>query len=1070
MKIRHACGLLAVLLLSAVLVAFPAQAKPTALEWTEVDKPGLVGNVIVSPSEVSEIAVGSRGVFYATDNQSSKVYRSLNDGATWEDVAPYLTKAGAGLPASKVVVAPGEPSTVVAVTNAGKRVYISTDSGDTWDNTNVPGLAGTIQAITISRQYGEAGRSIKEIAIGTAEWGDNTTTGQLWLLRWGAMGLSWRNQSLTVDNVTGNVTGGEVSAIAYSPNYRRDGIILVVASTSSDVVAASANRTWLCIGERDTGAGTTSWNSVTRYPGYPVELATVSSPSSGDAPGVSRITSSLSLPSNYSGSQGQELLRKVFVSYDREPVDANEEDVYRIDNAIPTRLNADGGNAIDISSIAYYGRVGSGKLLAGGVSPIPGSRTVQVRRTSNPFESSPKWYLATVPPSGPGNAKVSWSPDGKVAYCGTSQSPGAALDESAFSSSSDGDAWQQLSLMDTIIRFIDVAPTPDSKNLFAATYSLVGPEGVWRTTTTRLGLGRYWSRQLTMDTTSDNIVVRLSPDYASDYTIYVAEVSGTQIAVSHNRGNSWQWRRAPGLVIDMVITDKDTVYVVLPGGRIHRSTDGGLSWLELAPTDLPDINMMAIIDNEIIVVGSRKGEVAYSTNGGTRFTRIPEVIGSGTGDVQVVADVNYKENGIIYAATNIADEGIWRWVIGSYITWEQIDEPITALNAGQCISGLVLGSEGTLYAVRLEAANGTTGGMTRSVNPSDPDHTKVEFDFVNYALPTGTTFDPTVVFPNTLPYLKLSGESGQNDLWAVDNATTIYQFQDILCKVGPAPQTPGAGAIIPISSSGYATSLTLSWEEQARARTYQVAIYLDSDATEKVWSDNCTTTSVTATDGASPAQLISNTTYYWRVRSIAPMNSPWSDTWSFTPALGTAQWSPLATIATVAPSPGATNVSIRPVFTWSLADGATGYGFELARDSEFTDVVIARTGADALPTNAWGCAKDLDYSTTYFWRVRAITSTSYSKWGAGAFTTRAAPTAHSSPEPSPPQISPLPPSSPPPQTSPPPPSSPPPQTSPPPPPLPESVPLIPSYIWWVVIGIGTAPVIALIVLIVRTSR
>ena len=347
--------------------------------------------------------------------------------------------------------------------------------------------------------------------------------------------------------------------------------------------------------------------------------------------------------------------------------------------------------------------------------------------------------------------------------------------------------------------------------------------------------------------------------------------------------------------------------------------------------------------------------------------------------------------------------------------------------------------------------------MTRSVNPSDPDHTEVEFDFANYALPVGATFNPTVVFSNTLPYLKLSGDSGQNELWAIDTANQIiYRFQDILCKVGPSPQAPEAGAIIPIGSSGYVTSLTLSWEEQPRARTYEAAIYLDSDATEteKVWSGNCTTTGITAAGGASPAQLISNTIYYWRVRSIAPMKSPWSDTWSFTPALGTAQWSPLAAIATVAPSPGATNVPIRPVFAWSSAAGANGYEFVLARNSEFTNLVVARTGADALPTAVWGCDRDLDYSATYFWRVRAITSTSYSKWGASAFTTKVAPTTA-------PTTPPLP-QSPPPQTS-------SPQPSSPSPPLPESMPLIPSYLLWVVIGIGVALVIALLVLVVRTS-
>jgi len=66
MKIKHACGLLAVLLLFASLASYPARAEPAALEWAEVDKPGMKDNVVVTPSEVSEIAIGDDGVLYAS--------------------------------------------------------------------------------------------------------------------------------------------------------------------------------------------------------------------------------------------------------------------------------------------------------------------------------------------------------------------------------------------------------------------------------------------------------------------------------------------------------------------------------------------------------------------------------------------------------------------------------------------------------------------------------------------------------------------------------------------------------------------------------------------------------------------------------------------------------------------------------------------------------------------------------------------------------------------------------------------------------------------------------------------
>jgi photosystem II stability/assembly factor-like uncharacterized protein len=1035
MKIKYACGLLAVLLLFATLVPLPAQAEPEALEWTSVDKPGKDGNLVVSPSEVSEIAIGRDNVLYAIDSsENSKVYRSLDAGVTWEDITSYLVDSGAGSPPkiSKIAVAPDKPGIVAVVTNDGTKVYLSTDGGMTWTDTavpSVPSLAGTIQAIAISKEYTQGGKKFREIAIGTAFWGDGDTTGQVWVRQFGGLYTSWQNQNLTIDpdpsDLDPSHPGGEVSALAYSPRYQSDATLLVVASTGSDYVTATyRNKTWLCLLKRNT----LTWN-----PGdYPVEIA-----SAGGTPEVSRIYSSLALPSNYSNDE-EAPSRQLFVSYDREP-DAGDDDVYRLDDTTLTRLDVAGGANIDISSIAYYGTPPSGKLLAGEASPVDDSLTVQVRRTSDPLDPSPTWELSTVPPTGPGNAKVGWSPDGEIAYCGTGQLPGDELDESALSASLDGDKWRQLGLIDTVIKLTDIVSAPDSKSLFITTCSLSGPEGIWRSAGDPLG--KHWERLLTMDTSSNAVILRLSPNYGDDYTIYAAEVGGNQMAVTHNRGNSWQWCRSePGSVIDMVVGDEKTLYVALPGGYVRKSVNGAFTWQDSVETGLPSINMLAMVDKKTILVGGKNGDVAYSADGGESFIQIREVIG-GSGDVQVVADANYQENHTIYAATNTLDEGIWRWTIGVSTEWEQIDKSITEFKSGQRIGSLAVGPEGTLYALRMESATSTTGGVTRSLNPLKPDPTEVEFDLVNEALPAGAAFDSSRVFPNTLPYLKLSGDTEQNELWTIDTTNqTIYRFNDTLCKLGPTPATPKAGEIVPIDSSGYVTSLTLEWEELAGATKYEAAIYQDSDATQSVWSETTTANAASATRGNDPAQLLSGTTYYWRVRSVEPVKSLWSEMRSFNPALGAAQWSPLAAPAGISPLPSATNVPIRPAFAWQPADGATGYEFVLARDSGFNDVVVAMTGADALLSTAWGCDRDLDYSDTYFWKVRAISATSYSEWGTSVFTTEAAPSA-----PLPPQSSPS-------------------------PPVPEPTPTIPAYLLGVLIGIGVIVVVALLVFIVRTGR
>jgi hypothetical protein len=1039
MKIKQACGWLVLVVLSALLVPLPASADGEPLEWVEVDKPGERGNIVARDSEVSEIAVGRSGNIYAVDSENSKVYQSLSDGATWEDITSRLTGAGAILPASKIAIAPDTSSTLAVVTDSGTEVYLTTDGGTTWTATNVPSLAGTtIQAIAISRQYAEGDESIREIAVGTADWGDNTTMGQVWVLRLGTFS-SWQNQGLT----------GEVSALAFSPSYQRDNTIIAVASTGNDVADSYRNRTWLCIGQRDTATGDTAWDA---FSDYPVEIA-----NAGDDFGAS-VNASLALPSNYSGTS--ESSRQLFVSYNRNP-DASD-DVYRLDDTTLYRLNTDGGAAIDISSIAYTGTTTSGKLLAG---EVMGSTTVQVQRTSNPFDSSPTWHSASGPPSGPGNAKVSWDSSGDIAYCGTSQSPGDELDESAFSmSSDDGDNWQQLSLMDAILTVSDIAPAPDSKTLFLTTYSDFGPEGIWRTASTQMGLGWYWSRQLTMETTSERIILRLSPGYASDYTIYASEVGGNQMAVSHNRGNSWKKRRTVGEVVDIVVEDENTVYAALRGGYVTESTNDARTWAKLVSTGLPEINMLAIAEKGMVLVGGQNGEVAYSTDGGASFTRIDDI---GTGDVQVVADAKYQENGIIYAATDASDSGIWRWTIGLSTSWEQIDESITARSTGQQVSGLAMGSEGTLYALRLEPVGDNSGGMIRSLSPDAPENTEVEFDFTNYGLPVGTAFDPTAVFPNTLPYLKISGDSGQKDLWTIDTTNEIiYRFQDTLATQAPALVSPVENfqnRVNPVT--GRSADIAFTWNNPSTQVTeYELGIYMDAACTNCLHLCPVPMSSISDTpvvviglhQSSATSQFFeftTGTTYYWRVRSTEPLNSPWSMVHIF-------NVEPIAALvpALLSPVNGASNVSEMPSFSWEPISGATKYWFVLADNTDLGAPLVDT----AVNTTGFAVAEELEYGRTYFWKVRALEPVE------GAWSTLANFTVKENKKPIesqapvvvtevPPPIIQIPEQSPPPREI----------VIPPYPEQPENV--DPAYIWAIII-IASILVITMIVLILRTRR
>jgi len=505
--------------------------------------------------------------------------------------------------------------------------------------------------------------------------------------------------------------------------------------------------------------------------------------------------------------------------------------------------------------------------------------------------------------------------------------------------------WTEISNPE-LVNICDIAVAPEPGSLFAAAYNSTGPETIWRSAGTRLG--EFWGPVLTMDTTSNRLILRLSLNYSRDYTIYVAEAGSDLIAVSHNRGNSWKEYHVPAPVIDMAVEDKNTIYVALPDGFIQKSTDAAWTWQESVDTGLSEINMLTAVEGGIVLVGGSNGEVAYSLDGGNTFTKIPEDIDGC--DVHVIADINYRENGIIYAA---ADKGIYRWSIGASTAWKQIIKETE-------IAGLVVSSEGTLYALK------PSEGIIRLLNPSTPN--EAEIDLID--LPTKDDF----------PILKLSSSSEQNDLWTIDTASNIiYHLTDSLCKVAPVLNAPSDGAIISLGPAGHVSYLSLSWTELAEATIYEAAIYLDPGCTQRVWLGNSDTMSILVTDGDNSAELTAGTTYYWRTRSITPLKSLWSEPRSFTIGLGGVQ--------ATCPVTGTTSVPISNVsFTWNSYPGATEYEFILSKRADLTGPLVA----DRVTSTAYAYRGTLEYGTTYFWGVK-ITKPASGPLSVFTFTTRAAP-------------------------------------------------------------------------------
>ena len=176
--------------------------------------------------------------------------------------------------------------------------------------------------------------------------------------------------------------------------------------------------------------------------------------------------------------------------------------------------------------------------------------------------------------------------------------------------------------------------------------------------------------------------------------------------------------------------------------------------------------------------------------------------------------------------------------------------------------------------------------------------------------------------------------------------------------------------------------------------------------------------------------------YYWRIRSARSATtqiaaSPWSEVRSFTVKAGFIVNTPYYGVQLLAPNNACAGCKVKPAaFSWSPWKEATKYQFDLAKDPEFKTLVVTGTTT----TTGYEYNNALEYSSNYFWRVKALEVNGQnipSDWSATfSFQTETAP-------------------------------------APPAAPLPEAA----TPLWvWVVIALGAALVVAVIVLVMRTKR
>lgn len=424
-------------------------------------------------------------------------------------------------------------------------------------------------------------------------------------------------------------------------------------------------------------------------------------------------------------------------------------------------------------------------------------------------------------------------------------------------------------------------------------------------------------------------------------------------------------RGAPMAIDAWAVTGDNSLFVGSYNGTdalIYHTANGGFSYssgMAVGQQPLKSIVPSPNYETDAtILVGNTLGWVYWSSDNGTTFERVGQQLplsGTGVGQVTLAFDPKFDSNKIVYAASDApstlaSKERIFRFTIGKSQAWESID---STLPVGSLVNQLAASADGVLYATNSQAVDSTAkqGGLERSLSP-------------DFAL--GPTFETVIrglSDTTTLTGLWVVG----NQLWLLDTTnTSLMTYLDTLSE--PVMLTSPSDKAAGVETS----NVRLGWKSLKGATRYQWQFDYDNDfsSVPSGFEGNTEETSVRL-----PA-LEMGTTYYWRVRASEPVLSPWSAKWSFTTSLGKAVVAP----ELHSPEAGDTGVPCRPIFQWSAISGAERYELLVSADVSFGSPVIAKTDDSAVPATAWQSDVDLGYNATYYWKVRASGSGSYSPW------------------------------------------------------------------------------------------
>ena len=313
-----------------------------------------------------------------------------------------------------------------------------------------------------------------------------------------------------------------------------------------------------------------------------------------------------------------------------------------------------------------------------------------------------------------------------------------------------------------------------------------------------------------------------------------------------------------------------------------------------------------------------------------------------------INDTSYTDN----AKLNFATDYYWRVAAksgNSQSDWSEVWKFRTKIQAPKLRS-----PANTTYGVPLFATlrwDPTEGGITYEIQIAlDENFERKFFDGVTQA---NDHFETKLLEYFTKYYwrVRASDDYSLSDWSETWWFITTIQAPDL---ISPAD-----------NSKNLKSPIELSWSNWEKATRHHIQIATDVNFNNLEVNDSNLSTNSFSFHNIKP-----NTKYYWRVRYwVDNYAGLWSEKFSFSTTIGVPKL--------IFPPNDTTNMPLYITFKWEPVDGAEYYEFILSENPVFDQNIVYRNEMITTPQID---VFDLNFQTTYYWRVRGRTAQGNGNW------------------------------------------------------------------------------------------